>query len=72
MLDLPPGALEAARQGDFELKGFSFEAAEEQLRLPRRIRVGLIQHHIVLPTESPVMEQVSEQMGTTRTHISMN
>uniref|UniRef100_A0A3Q2Z1T0 Ureidopropionase, beta n=1 Tax=Hippocampus comes TaxID=109280 RepID=A0A3Q2Z1T0_HIPCM len=59
ILDLPAGALEAARQGDFELKGFSFEAAEEQLRLPRRIRVGLIQHHIVLPTEAPVLEQIN-------------
>ncbi|XP_077377114.1 beta-ureidopropionase isoform X2 [Festucalex cinctus] len=59
ILDLPSGALEAARQGDFELKAFSFEATEEQLRLPRRIRVGLIQHHIVLPTDVPVLDQVN-------------
>ncbi|XP_049620117.1 beta-ureidopropionase isoform X2 [Syngnathus scovelli] len=59
MLELPSDALEAARQGDFELKGYSFEATEEQLRLPRRIRVGLIQQHIVLPTDAPILDQVN-------------
>nr|XP_057927632.1 beta-ureidopropionase [Doryrhamphus excisus] len=58
-LDLPSSAFEAAREGDFELKGYSFEATHEQLRLPRRIRVGLIQNSIVLPTDAPILDQVN-------------
>uniref|UniRef100_A0A3Q3ISU6 Beta-ureidopropionase n=1 Tax=Monopterus albus TaxID=43700 RepID=A0A3Q3ISU6_MONAL len=54
-LALPACAVEAAFKRDFELKGYSFEAAQEQLRMPRRIRVGLIQHRIVLPTDVPVV-----------------
>ncbi|XP_068094419.1 beta-ureidopropionase [Hyperolius riggenbachi] len=57
-LDLPSSALEAASQGSFELKGYIFDAAEEQLRKPRTVRVGLIQNKIQLPTTSPVAEQV--------------
>ncbi|XP_061674050.1 beta-ureidopropionase [Syngnathoides biaculeatus] len=59
LLDLPSGAEEAARLSDFELKGYSFQARVEQLRLPRRIRVGLVQHHIVLPTDAPIVDQVT-------------
>lgn len=51
--------MEAACEGNFELKGYKFDAVQEQLRPPRRIRVGLIQHHIVLPTDAPVLDQVS-------------
>ncbi|XP_063769109.1 beta-ureidopropionase isoform X2 [Pseudophryne corroboree] len=58
-LDLPTCALDAASQGDFELKGHIFEAVTEQLRNPRLVRVGLIQNKIRLPTTSPVKEQVS-------------
>lgn len=57
-LDLPASAVEAACERDFELKGYRFDAAQEQLRPPRRVRVGLIQHHIVRPTHAPVLEQV--------------
>uniref|UniRef100_A0A3Q3STK8 Beta-ureidopropionase n=1 Tax=Mastacembelus armatus TaxID=205130 RepID=A0A3Q3STK8_9TELE len=58
-LDLPVCAVEAASERDFELKGYRFEAAPEQLRPPRRIRVGLIQHRIVLPTDAPILDQVT-------------
>ncbi|XP_018412891.1 PREDICTED: beta-ureidopropionase isoform X2 [Nanorana parkeri] len=58
-LDLPCCALNAASQGKFELKGYLFEAAVEQLRRPRKVRVGLIQNKIQLPTTSPVAEQVN-------------
>ena len=57
-LDLPSCAVDAASERDFELKGYGFEAAQEQLRPPRRIRVGLIQHRIVLPTDAPILDQV--------------
>lgn len=58
-LDLPACAVEAASERDFELKGYKFDAAQEQLRPPRNIRVGLIQHHIVLPTDAPILDQVT-------------
>ncbi len=58
-MDLPACAVDAACERDFELKGYRFEAAEEQLRSPRGIRVGLIQHHIVLPTDAPILDQVT-------------
>lgn len=58
-LELPAFAVEAAAERDFELKGYKFDAAQEQLRPPRRIRVGLVQHRIVLPTDAPILDQVS-------------
>ena len=63
-LDLPACAVSAAAERDFELKGYRFEAAQEQLRPPRRIRVGLIQNHVVLPTDAPILDQVR-----TQTHV---
>ncbi|XP_029961011.1 beta-ureidopropionase-like [Salarias fasciatus] len=58
-LDLPVAAVQAASERDFELKGYRFDAIQEQLRPPRRIRVGLVQNRIVLPTDAPVLDQVS-------------
>lgn len=58
-LELPQCALDAAAERSFELKGCGFEAAVEQLRPPRVIRVGLIQNRIVLPTDAPVADQVT-------------
>nr|XP_040050876.1 beta-ureidopropionase isoform X2 [Gasterosteus aculeatus aculeatus] len=57
-LDLPTCAVNAATERDFELKGYRFEAAPEQLRPPRRVRVGLIQNRIVLPTDAPIRDQI--------------
>ncbi|XP_023364612.1 beta-ureidopropionase isoform X2 [Otolemur garnettii] len=58
-LDLPSRAFEAASKEDFELQGYAFEAAEEQLRPPRITRVGLVQNRTPLPADTPVAEQVS-------------
>lgn len=58
-LDLPRSAIDAAGQQDFDLKGYVFEASPEQLRPPRMVRVGLIQNKIVLPTDAPVLEQIT-------------
>ncbi|XP_069817295.1 beta-ureidopropionase [Dendropsophus ebraccatus] len=58
-LNLPTCAVDSASQQGFELKGYAFDAAQEQLRRPRVVRVGLIQHKIQLPTTSPVAEQVN-------------
>ncbi|XP_058014271.1 beta-ureidopropionase isoform X3 [Ahaetulla prasina] len=58
-LELPKEALSAAAERDFELQGHKFEAAPEQLRQPRLVRVGLIQNKIPLATDAPVAEQVT-------------
>ncbi|KAJ1093502.1 hypothetical protein NDU88_006602 [Pleurodeles waltl] len=58
-LDLPQDAVEAASKLGFELQGHQLEAAPEQLRKPRIVRVGLIQNQIVQPTSKPVGEQVA-------------
>lgn len=57
-LRIPASAVEAACERDFQLKGYRFDAVQEQLRPPRRVRVGLIQNRIVLPTDYPVLDQV--------------
>jgi len=48
---------DAAREGDFDLKAFAFEASREQMRLKRVTRIGLMQNKIVLTTTAPVKEQ---------------
>ncbi|XP_059359476.1 beta-ureidopropionase [Carassius carassius] len=58
-LNLPQSARDAAEEQDFDLKGYVFEASPEQLRPPRTVRVGLIQNKIVLPTDAPVLEQIT-------------
>ncbi|NXX07430.1 BUP1 ureidopropionase, partial [Larus smithsonianus] len=58
-LNLPPAALSAAQERDFELQGYGFEAAPEQLRRPRIVRVGLVQNKIPLPTDTAVAVQVA-------------
>ncbi|CAH4022975.1 unnamed protein product [Pieris brassicae] len=42
---------------NFEVDGYSFKAAREELREPRIIRLGLIQHSIVLSTDKSINEQ---------------
>ncbi|XP_006908790.1 beta-ureidopropionase [Pteropus alecto] len=56
-LDLPSRAFEFASERDFELQGYAFEAAEEQLRRPRTVRVGLVQNRTPLPADAPVAKQ---------------
>ncbi|OWK14816.1 UPB1 [Cervus elaphus hippelaphus] len=58
-LDLPSAALEAASREDFELQGYAFEAAAEQQRRPRTVRVGLVQNRTPLPADTPVVKQVT-------------
>lgn len=57
-LSLPAAALSSAQQRDFELQGYGFDAAPEQLRRPRIVRVGLVQNKIPLPTDTAVAVQV--------------
>uniref|UniRef100_A0A4W4FHM7 Beta-ureidopropionase n=1 Tax=Electrophorus electricus TaxID=8005 RepID=A0A4W4FHM7_ELEEL len=58
-LILPQKVVEAAQEREFDLQGYVFEAAPEQLRTPRIVRVGLIQNKIILPTDAPVLNQIT-------------
>jgi beta-ureidopropionase len=46
-----------AAAADFDLQACAFQAAREQLRPPRIVRIGLVQHGIVLPTTAPFADQ---------------
>lgn len=56
-LELPKQAQQAAAEQEFDLQGYQFKAAAEQLRPARIVRIGLIQHGIVKPTTAPFLEQ---------------
>ncbi|XP_050669922.1 uncharacterized protein LOC126968819 [Leptidea sinapis] len=49
--------LDSTNELDFEIAGYSLPAEKEQLRQPRIVRLGLIQHSIVLTTDSPIIDQ---------------
>ena len=56
-LNLGHEAKELAEDGEFQLSGFSFNAAKESTRPPKIVRVGLIQNKIVNPTTDDVKAQ---------------
>lgn len=56
-LQLPESASALARDRDFELAGYGFQAAPETTRNPRIVRIGSIQNRIVLPTTASIIEQ---------------
>jgi beta-ureidopropionase len=45
------------KEADVNVAGYCFSAATEEERKPKIVRVGLIQHSIVLSTDKPVVEQ---------------
>ena len=56
-LKLAQESVDAAEENDFQIAGYSFNAAKESLRAPQVVKVGLIQNKIVLPTTSDVKDQ---------------
>jgi len=57
-LEVPQEAKTLAESNNFELRAFKLSNCEtEQLRTPRIVRVGVIQHSIVRPTTDPIAEQ---------------
>lgn len=45
------------KEKGIDIAAYSFPAGKEELREPRKVKIGLIQHSIVLPTDKPVTEQ---------------
>uniref|UniRef100_A0A2L2YEE7 Beta-ureidopropionase n=2 Tax=Parasteatoda tepidariorum TaxID=114398 RepID=A0A2L2YEE7_PARTP len=56
-LEFSEGVLAEATSKNLELKGYVFDALPEDLRPPRLVRVGLVQHAIVEPTTAPISKQ---------------
>ncbi|XP_060804471.1 beta-ureidopropionase-like [Amyelois transitella] len=56
-LKLQETTVSASDKYNFQVEGYSFEAAKEEIRRPRVVKIGLIQHSIVLPTDKPPREQ---------------
>lgn len=56
-LNLLESTKNTAEENDFEVAGYSFSAAKEEVRKPNIVRLGLIQNSIVLPTDRPIREQ---------------
>lgn len=50
---------ETAVGSSIDLKGYIIDAKEEQLRPSRRVKIGIIQHKIQLPTTAPVADQIN-------------
>eukprot|EP01134_Creolimax_fragrantissima_P003748 CFRG3748T1 len=77
-LDIPENASRLAKDGKFELQGYSLMAAAEQLRNPKVVRIGAIQHAIVAPTTDPVQHQITaihkrvEEIATAAAAMKVN
>ena len=56
-LKIQDSTLAAGKEHGFEVAAFSFDAAKECIRAPKIVKVGLIQHSIVLPTNQPIDKQ---------------
>jgi len=57
-LDLPTKAIDIAKSRNFAIAGYKIEAATEQLRQPKIVRIGAIQNQIILPTDAPIADQI--------------
>lgn len=54
---MPKVAQESASLSSIQLKTHQFTAQSEQLRPPRKVRVGIFQNKLPLPTTAPISEQ---------------
>ncbi|EFN58757.1 hypothetical protein CHLNCDRAFT_34065 [Chlorella variabilis] len=56
-VSLGPELAASAAAASYDLQAYRFQAAPEQLRPPRVVRVGLVQNSIHAPTTAPFVEQ---------------
>lgn len=64
-LPIPSAAAALAKKHDFDIQAYKFEAAKEQRRKERLVRVGVIQNRIVEPTDAPVDVQFEALVART-------
>jgi len=58
-LELESDVLNTASADGYQIAAYKIEAAPEEIRTPRLVKIGLIQNQIVVPTDRPVKEQMS-------------
>ncbi|XP_063382966.1 beta-ureidopropionase-like [Cydia fagiglandana] len=56
-LNLKKSTSQAGEENNVEIAAYSFNAAKEETRKPRLVKLGLIQHSIVLTTNTSIKEQ---------------
>ncbi|XP_049871487.1 uncharacterized protein LOC126370583 [Pectinophora gossypiella] len=56
-LKLKESTRKISNEKNFQVAAYSFSAANEEVRNPRVVKLGLVQHSVVLPTDRPVDEQ---------------
>lgn len=56
-LPVKESATQHAENSNIDLKSFQFSSNPEQLRQPRVVRIGLVQHSIKAPTTAPMDQQ---------------
>ncbi|CAG9790818.1 unnamed protein product [Diatraea saccharalis] len=56
-LKLKESTIKKCHEANIEVAGYYFTANREQIRDPRYVKVGVIQHSIVQPTDKPLSEQ---------------
>ncbi|CAF0742170.1 unnamed protein product [Brachionus calyciflorus] len=56
-LELCKEVIDLSKEENFDLQAYGFDAAEEQTRAKRLVRIGAIQNSIVLPTTEPIVKQ---------------
>lgn len=54
---IPVNSAAFAENNKFEVAAYDFPAKREETRSPRVVRVGIIQHSIVISTDKPLIEQ---------------
>jgi len=52
-----PAVNALSEERDFEVAAYRFNASREQLRAPRKVRIGAIQTQIIEPTDAPIEQQ---------------
>jgi len=58
-LQLPTSVEENAALQKFEVAAYKVPTRLEQMRAPRLVRIGAVQNKIVVPTDKPVLEQIT-------------
>jgi beta-ureidopropionase len=65
-MEVSDAAKKMMNDNNFVMKSYEFKAIKEDLRKPRIVRIGAVQHSIVLPTSEPIHKQrdaVFEKVG---------
>lgn len=56
-LKIKESNIDFAKKSNFEIAAYDFPAPKEEIRSPRIVKIGLIQHSIAVPTDRTITEQ---------------